>query len=423
MTERKDFLLVNARLFGQSVDVLVEDGRIAACRAAGEAAAGNGPVVDAKGLILFPSLIDAHVHLREPGFEYKEDVASGLAAAAHGGFGAVMAMANTRPVNDSSSVTRYMLDKAEAAWPHGPRLYPIGALTVGLEGRELAPLGELAEAGCVAFSNDGAPVADAEIFRRGVEYAAMWGKRVIDHCEDPCLARDSHMNEGVVSGLMGVKGQPTVAEAAQVARDILLAEYLNLPIHLAHISCKQSVDLIAWAKGKGVPITAETCPHYLFLDETALDGYNTLAKVNPPLRTRDDLEAVRKALADGVFDMFSTDHAPHAAHEKEEPLDAAPNGMVGLELALPLTYGLVREGLISEEQLVRLWHVGPAGVFNLPVNRFEKGDPADFILFDPEEEWQVGRDTLHSKSINTPFLGKTLKGRVKAHWIDGYKIL
>ena len=210
-----------------------------------------------------------YVHLREPGFEYKEDIASGLSAAAHGGFGAVMCMANTKPVNDAASVTRYMLERAKAAHPHGPRLYPVGALTLGLDGKELAPMGELAEAGCAAFSNDGRPVMNSELFRRAIEYAAQWGKVVIDHCEDAHLAAGTHMNEGVVSGRIGVAGQSTVAEAMQVARDILLAEYLNLPVHLAHISCRQSADLIRFAKERGVPVTAETCPHYLHLDDSA----------------------------------------------------------------------------------------------------------------------------------------------------------
>ncbi len=405
-------------------DVLVKDGRIAAAAPAGslEIPAGT-PKEDAAGNILFPSFIDAHVHLREPGFEYKEDIQSGLAAAAHGGFGAVLAMANTRPVNDAGSVTRYMLEKAALHHPHGPRLYPVGALTIGLEGKELAPMGELAEAGCAAFSNDGRPVTSTEIFRRGMEYAAQWGKVVIDHCEDEFLARGTHMNEGTVSGRIGVKGQPTVAEAVHVARDILLAEYLNLPVHLAHISCRQSAELIAWAKSRGVPVTAETCPHYLLLDEERLADYDTAAKVCPPLRDSKDVEFLRKAVSRGVFDIFVTDHAPHAPHEKEHPLDEAPNGLIGLETAVPLTYSLVRDGLLTEKDFARMWHHNPARIFGLPANNFAPGDPADFFLFDPEEEWTVSRDTLHSKSLNTPFLEAVLRGRVKAHWLGGHKIV
>jgi dihydroorotase len=416
------FLLANARLFGQPRDVLIRDGRLAACAPGIDPPQGT-PVEDAGGQILFPSFIDAHVHLREPGYEYKEDIASGLTAAARGGFGAVLAMANTRPVNDTASISRYMLEKAALHHPHGPRLHPVGAATVGLEGKELAPMGELAEAGCVAFSNDGRPVTNTELFRRAVESAAQWGKVVIDHCEDEFLAAGSHMNEGDESGRLGVKGQPTVGEALHVARDILLAEYLNLPIHLAHISCRQSVELIVWAKARGVPVTAETCPHYLFLDEGSLSEYNPAAKVCPPLRTKEDVAALRNAAAEGVFDIFATDHAPHAAHEKEHPLDQAPNGLIGLETAVPLTFALVREGLITEKTFVSMWHDRPAAIFGLAANTFSPGDPADFFLFDPETPWVVSCETISSKSVNTPFYGQTMRGRATAHWMGGFRIV
>ncbi|GHV49929.1 dihydroorotase [Deltaproteobacteria bacterium] len=418
------FLLTNALFNGSATDVLVENGRIKACGASGGIAAPPAiSRVDAGGKILFPGLIDAHTHLREPGYEWKEDIASGLSAAAAGGFSAVMCMGNTSPVNDKAGVTRLMLDKAASHHPQGPRLYPIGALTVGLEGAELAPMRELSDAGCVAFSNDGKPVANTEIFRRAMEYAAMWNKRVIDHCEDPYMGKGSHMNEGFPSGLIGVKGQPTVAEALHVARDILLAEYLDIPVHLAHISCRQSVELIVWAKNKGVKVTAETCPHYLYFTDELLTGYDSAAKVNPPLRTAEDVACLRAALADGVFDMLVTDHAPHAAHEKEEPLDEAPQGIMGLETALSLCYGLVRENVIPEKKLISLWNEGPARVFNLPRNSFAPGDPADFILFDAEETWKVDKNTIRSKGRNTPLWNKTIRGKVKANWIGGIKVL
>lgn len=405
-------------------DVLVVDGRIAKVGPAGSFDAPTDITrIAAAGQRLFPSFIDAHVHLREPGYEYKEDIESGLRAAAYGGFGAVMAMANTKPVNDDASVTRYMLEKARSHHPHGPRLLPIAALTVGLEGKELAPMGELAEAGCVAVSNDGRPVTNTEIFRRGMEYAAQWGLTVIDHCEDEFLARGTHMNEGLVSGRMGVKGQASVAEALHVARDILLAEYLDLPVHLAHISCRQSVELILFAKERGIKVTAETCPHYLLLDESLLAGYNSLAKVNPPLRSPEDVAALRQAVKDGIIDIFVTDHAPHAAHEKEQPLDEAPFGIIGLETALPLTYELVRDGLIDEGQFTRMWHSAPASIFSIKVNTFSPGDSADFFLFDPAETWIPDRETLHSKSLNTPFLGRTMRGKVTAHWLGGRRIV
>lgn len=423
MSEQAIFIS-NARVNGSAVDLLARDGRIQSVAPAKSAPApADVATVDAGGQILFPSFIDAHTHLREPGYEWKEDIASGLSAAAAGGFGAVMCMGNTRPINDKAAVTRLMLEKAQLAHPHGPRLYPVGALTVGLEGAELAPMGELAAAGCVAFSNDGRPVPNTEVFRRGVEYAAMWGKKVIDHCEDPYLAKGTHMNEGITSGRIGVKGQPTVAEALHVARDILLAEYMGLPVHLAHISCRQSVELIIWAKNKGLPVTAETCPHYLCFDDSLLGGYDTGAKVCPPLRQPDDVEYLRAALADGVFDLLVTDHAPHASHEKEVPLDESPNGFVGLETAISLSYDLVRRGAITEQQLVQLWSKGPAQLFDLPSGTLSPGDIADFFLFDPEAEWLVSAETLRSKSCNTPLLGKTIRGKVTGHWMNGRRIV
>jgi dihydroorotase len=418
------FAVLGADLDGAPHDVLVADGRIAGLRPSGSLdLPADAERIDATGLHIFPSFIDAHVHLREPGFEYKEDISSGLSAAAFGGFGAVLCMANTDPVNDSAAITRYMLERARAAHPHGPRLHPVGALTLGLEGKALAPMGELVEAGCAAFSNDGKPVMNSEIFRRAVEYAAQWGKLVIDHCEDAHLAAGTHMNEGMVSGRIGVAGQSTVAEAMQVARDILLAEYLNLPIHLAHISCRQSVDLIRFAKAKGVPITAETCPHYLHLDDSALEAYDTAAKVCPPLRAPEDVIALRRAVGEGVFDIFVTDHAPHAAHEKEEPLDEAPNGMIGLETAVPLTWELVRSGELSASAFTAMWSSAPARIFNLPEFTLRTGASADFFLFDPRIEWTPSRQTLHSKSLNTPFLGKKLRGKVTRHWMGGTAVI
>lgn len=417
------FLLTNAVYLGTPSDLLVEQGRIKTLAPKGSIAAPQGaPTVDAKGALLMPGLIDAHTHMREPGYEWKEDIASGLAAAANGGFTSIMCMGNTSPVNDKATVTRLILDKAARAHPQGPRLFPIGALTVGLEGTELAPMGELTEAGCVAFSNDGKPVTNTEIFRRAMEYAAMWDRVVIDHCEDPFMGKGSHMNEGYTSGIIGVKGQPSVAEALHVARDILLSEYLDLPVHLAHISCRQSVELIVWAKNKGLKVTAETCPHYLLFTDDMLMGYDTAAKVNPPLRTPEDKIYLRDALKDGVFDMLVTDHAPHAAHEKEEPLDEAPQGIMGLETALPLTYSLVRDGVLSEKRLTELWTTGPANVFKLPVNTFAPGDVADFILYNPEEEWVLDETNVRSKGRNTPLWGQTVRGRVAGTWVGGVRV-
>lgn len=423
---RGEILIRGALWEDAPVDVLLAEGRIAAV-----AEAGDDPnpeleaneILDADGLVLLPSLTDVHTHLREPGFEYKEDVRSGLDAAAHGGFGNILCMANTHPVNDTASVTALMLEQAATSWPNGPRLFPVGALTKGLEGRELTPMGELAQAGCVAFSNDGVPVASTEIFRRAMEYAADWGRMVIDHCEDPFLAPAAGVNEGIVSGRLGLAGQPDVAEAIQVARDLLLAEYLGLPIHLAHISCRKSLALIADAKARGVDVTAETCPHYLLLTEDRLEGYDTAAKVNPPLRTEDDRQAILQALEDGTLDILATDHAPHAGHEKEVEFDLAPCGISGLDTALALTWGLVADGALSPKAFLRAWTTAPCTRFGLPVNRMRPGDPADIILLDPSREWELTPGAMRSKGKNTPWTGSRLRGRVAYHFLAGKKIV
>ena len=416
-----DLIVQNALWQGDLVNVWVGRGRILRLTPPGETETGQPRCLrlDAGKALLLPGLIDSHAHLREPGFEYKEDIASGLAAAAGGGFCAVLAMANTRPVNDSAAVTTLMLEQAARSHPRGPRLYPVGALTKGLAGQELAPLAELAESGCRALSNDGMPVANADLFRRALEYASDLGLPVIDHCEDPFLAAGANMNEGRLSGLLGLKGQPVVAESLHVARDILLAEYLGLPVHLAHISCRQSVEIIAWAKGRGVRVTAETCPHYLLWTEDLVDGYNSLAKVNPPLRTADDVEALRQAARQGVIDILVTDHAPHADHEKEVPMEEALNGISGLDTALSLSWSLVQQGALSMDDLCRLWAHRPADIFSLPKSTLAPGAPADFILFDADASWTVEPEAMRSKGKNTPCLGRVLPGRVRLNVING----
>lgn len=416
-------LIKGALHLDAKVDLLVNGAEIAALTPAGRyQPADDWEVVDAKGLRLLPALIDAHAHLREPGQEYKEDIASGLTAASRGGFGSVMCMANTVPVNDSATVTSFMLAAARKSHPEGPVLFPIAAATIGLAGKELAPLAELAEAGCVAVSNDGKPVASAEIVRRVMEYAADLGLRFIDHCEDPALAQGWVMNEGEISGRMGVKGQPWAGEAIQVARDLLLAEYLRLPIHIAHVSNAASVHLIRAAKEKGVQVTAETCPHYLLLTDAALENYNTLAKVSPPLRREKDRLALLEAIKSGVIDILVTDHAPHTFQEKNTTLDNAPFGISGLDLALPLTFSLIEAGAISEADCHRLWATGPASIFGLPVNEFSPGNPADFILYDENAQWEAVPENFYSKSANTPFLNQMIKGRVKHQWLRGKRI-
>lgn len=416
-------LIQNARHLDAAVDLLVDDAKIVTMTPSGHCEyPSDCERFDASGLLLLPSLIDAHVHLREPGQEYKEDIATGLEAASHGGFGSVMCMANTKPVNDCAAITVFMLERARQSHPNGPFLYPVAGASIGLAGEEMAPLAEMRAAGCIAVSNDGKPIANAELVRRIMEYAADLGMIFIDHCEDPSLAKGWLMHEGLISGAIGVKGQPAAGEAIQIARDVMLAEYLNLPVHIAHVSSRLSVDIIAFAKSRGVKVTAETCPHYLLLNDEALKNYNTLAKVSPPLRTTDDRDALREAVRNGIIDILVTDHAPHAKHEKDDTLDAAPFGLTGLDLALSLSFELVSEGILSEADLHRLWCEKPGQIFNLPYNSFSPGDPANFLLYDPTLKWRVVPQNLFSKSSNTPFLGNTLSGRTIHHWIGGIKL-
>ncbi|WP_045216405.1 dihydroorotase [Desulfonatronovibrio magnus] len=415
--------ITNVFLNDQSGTLIIKDNTIDSFVQGRMSLDSSDNTFDGKGCTIMPGLIDVHVHLREPGFEYKEDINSGLGAAAGGGFSRVMAMANTAPVNDNSAVTKLMLEKNQVHHPYGPYVHPVGALTRNLQGKELAPLAELKDAGCKAFSNDGLPVQDNELFRRAMEYASDLDMLVIDHCEDSYLAADGVMNEGRLSGYLGLKGIPTTAESMQAARDILLAAYLDTPVHLAHISCEESVELIAWAREKSIPVTAETCPHYLVWDEEAVQGYNTLAKVNPPLRTKKDVLALRHAVKSGVISIIATDHAPHADFEKEVPFAQAPNGISGLDTALSICLQLVRDGVINLSDLCGLMSHNPAQLFGFPVNRFSKGDPADFILVDMEKKWKVTSESMLSKSKNTPCLGQTLQGRVMANYIGGQKVL
>ncbi|BBD09501.1 dihydroorotase [Desulfovibrio ferrophilus] len=418
-----DFVIRGAKWQGEAMDLLVADGKIMEMRPTGGSIAEGVEKIPANGALLLPALTDAHVHLREPGFEWKEDIASGLLAAAHGGFANIMCMANTDPVNDEVSVTEMMLDKARLAWPDGPRLFPVAGLTKGLKGQQLTNLAEMHRAGCKAASNDGLPVHNTELFRNAVEYAANWGMVVIDHCEDPDMAPGAGVNEGELSSRLGLKGAPTAGEAIQVARDILLAQYLDTPIHVAHVSCRQAVEMLADAKRRGVPITAETCPHYLLLTEDAVEGYDTAAKVNPPLRTMDDVLAIRQALNEGVIDILVTDHAPHADHEKEVPFAEAPCGISGLDTALPLTMRMVDEGILDMETAIRAWCLRPAEIFGLPSCGFAAGDSADFVLYDPSASWEVRPELMRSKGKNTPFMGQTMPGRVNALFVGGRRIV
>jgi len=415
-----DLCIQRALWQDREVDLWVLDGRIHALHpslSSPEIEARK--TVSARGLMLLPGFIDSHAHLREPGQEYKEDIATGLEAALCGGFCQVMCMANTEPVNDQAGVTELMRSRARSSHPQGPQLFPVGALSKRLRGEELAPMYELAQAGCIAFSNDGIPVGDSGLFRRALEYSADLGLPVIDHCEDPGLSGSGVINEGRMSDALGLPGQPTLAESTQVSRDILLAAYLDIPVHLAHISCRESVELLFWAKRKGIPVSAETCPHYLVWNESLASGYNTLAKVNPPLRTNDDRLALCQGVRDGTIDTLATDHAPHADFEKEAPFAQAANGISGLDTALSLTWSLIEAEELGLADALRLWCERPAAIFRLASNGFQPGDPADFFLFHPGEPWTVSEASLKSKGKNTPCLGQELKGKVKMSCIRG----
>ena len=389
-------------------DVLIAHGKIERVGKRLEAPAG-AEVVDAARKIVCPGFIDIHVHLREPGHEYKETIATGTRAAAAGGFTAVACMANTSPVNDNRAVTDYILATARADGT--VRVHPIGAVTRGLRGEELAELAELAEAGCVAFSDDGTCVMNAGLYRRAMEYVLPFGLPVISHAEDAPLARGFTMNEGVVSTELGLPGAPAAAEDVMVARDILLAELTGAHVHIAHLSTAGAVRLVREGKSRGVRVTAEVTPHHLLLTEDAVRTFDPNTKMAPPLRTKRDTEALLEALVDGTIDCIATDHAPHALAEKEGEFDAAAFGIVGLETAVALLLDrLVRPGLLPLATLVSRLSRDPARLLGLRGGSLAPGAPADVTILDPDTEWTVDPARFRSKSRNTPFGGFTLTG-------------
>lgn len=394
-------------------DLLVMNGMIAAD---GTPAPDDVRVVDVSGCWVVPGLIDMHVHLREPGEEYKEDILSGTAAAAAGGFTAVACMPNTRPVNDCLAVTALILERAAKG---SARVYPVGAISRGSRGESLADFGEMKEAGVVAVSDDGLPVLDSQLMRRALEYAGDYRLTVISHSEETALSRHGVMNEGPVATRLGLRGVPAAAEAIMVYRDIALAEYTHRPVHIAHVSTAMAADLIRAAKGRGVRVTAETAPHYFTLTHEAVEGYNTNAKMNPPLRSEEDRQAMLRALADGTLDAVATDHAPHSTLEKDVEFDLAANGIIGLETSVPLTLELVRQGVIDEAGLVRLLSANPARILNVPGGTLAAGGPADVTVIDPALRFVYSPDIVISKSRNSPFLGRSLQGRAVMTVIGG----
>ena len=397
------------------VDILVQGGRIVDLGKGLQAPGAE--IVEASGCYVCPGLVDMHVHLREPGFEYKEDIISGTRAAAMGGFTAVASMPNSDPVADNATVIRYILEKAREG---AAKVYPIGALTKGSKGRELTEMADLKKAGAVALSDDGMPVMDAGMMRRVMQYAAMLGLTVISHCEDLTLAAGGQMHEGAVSSMLGLQGIPAAAEEVMVARDILLAESTGCKLHLAHISTRGSVRLLRQAKERGVKVTAEATPHHFTLTEEAVLGFNTNAKVNPPLRSREDVEAIKEGLKDGTIDVIATDHAPHAFHEKDVEFQLAPNGLVGLETALGLVFTeLVHPGILTVPQAVAKLSRHPRQVLGLAGGRLEKGAPADITLIDPQLSEVVDPANWAGKSRNTPFEGRKLTGLPVMTLVEG----
>jgi dihydroorotase len=390
-------------------DVRLSDGVVAEI---GERLSSDGvEVFDATGLHVFPGFIDLHAHLREPGREYAETIATGAAAAAAGGFTAVCAMPNTEPPNDERSMTAFVAARGAAGG--GARVYPVGAITRGRAGKELAEFGEMKQAGAVAVSDDGDWLADGDLLRRAIQHASLSGLRVVQHAEDPTLSRRAPMHEGAVSTRLGLGGQPDAAEAAAVARDVLVARLAGGRLHFAHLSTALSIEFVREAKARGIPITAEATPHHLTLTdaEVARSGYSTSCKMNPPLRERRDVDALVRALEDGTIDAIATDHAPHHEDEKAVDFETAPFGVVGLETAVSVVHDrLVRTGRLSLRRFVELFSTGPARVFGLPGGTLATGSPADVTLFDPRSRWTVDPSRFVSLGRSTPFAGWELVG-------------
>jgi dihydroorotase len=406
------------RGFDAEADVLLKDGAVGRVGPGIAAGLGDGVrVVDVRGKWVVPGLVDLHTHLREPGQEYKEDIATGTRAAAAGGFTAVCAMPNTTPPNDSRAVTELIVRRARDAGT--VRVYPVGAITKGLGGESLAEMGELKEAGCVAVSDDGKPVMNAELMRRAMEYARTFGLPIVQHCEDLTLSAGGAMNDGPVATRAGIRAQPASAESAMVARDLELCALTGARYHVAHVSSADSVRLIREAKRRGLPVSCEVTPHHLTLTDEACARYDTHAKCNPPLRAAADVEALRAALADGTIDAVATDHAPHSPVEKEVEFEQAAFGIIGLETAVPLVLELVRSGALTPSAFVERLSAGPAALFGLPGGTLAAGAPADVTVIDPQATWTCEPAALRSRSRNTPFAGRTLAGKAVLTIVGG----
>jgi len=405
-----------ARNLDASADVLVQNGRIARVES-GLAAPAGARIIEAKGLWVVPGLVDMHTHLREPGQEYKEDIETGTAAAAAGGFCAVCAMPNTVPPNDTRAVTELIVRRAAEVGK--VRVYPIGCITQGQKGENLAEMGELQEAGCVAVSDDGKCVRNSEVMRRALEYARGLGLIVIQHSEDTDLSANGPAHEGAISTRIGLRSQPAAAESVIVARDLELVALTGARYHVAHVSCAESVRLIRDAKRRGLPVTCEVTPHHLTLTDEACATYDTNTRVNPPLRSAADVAAVREALADGTIDAVVTDHAPHSPVEKDVEFEQAASGMIGLETALALCLELVRANIITPAALVARMSAAPARILGLPGGSLAPGAAADVTLIDPQVGWTCDPARFRSRSRNSPFGGRAMHGQARLTLVAG----
>ena len=401
-------------------DLLLIDGKVEAL-GSGLNAPDGAVVLDVSGKVVAPGLVDIHVHLREPGREDAETVATGASAAVAGGFTSVCAMPNTDPVTDNQAAVGFIVKQAEAAG--AARVYPIAAISMGLKGEQLAEFGELIHAGAVGVSDDGHPVASSHLMRAALEYSLTFGIPVADHCEDPWLFEGGAMHEGLVSSRLGLKGIPSATEAIMVARNVMLADLTGGHVHLLHMSTRSSVELIRRAKDKGTKVTAEATPHHFTLTDQACEDYDTNAKMNPPLGGQDDVAAIREGLADGTLDAIATDHAPHHYETKERDFADAPFGVVGLETALGLGLTeLVGAGVLTLPELISKMSTEAAKVYDLPAGTLKQGSAADVVVFDPEARWTVEPARFRSKSHNTPFAGRELAGKVEYTIVGGKQV-
>ena len=399
-------------------DILIEAGRVRDIQPPGGFARLTVPeTIDARGRWILPGLIDLHVHLREPGFEWKETVQTGTEAAVLGGFTSICCMPNTNPTNDCAEVTRYIREKAEQAGL--ARVLPIGSVSLGLKGKQLAPLSELKHAGCVAFSDDGEPVYDAGMMRRALEWASMLGATISCHEEDKSLSCGGCMHESHLSMRLGLKGMPAVAEDVMVARDIELARVTKAKTHICHVSSARSIELIRRAKADGIPVTCEVTPHHLALTEDAVVDYDTNCKMSPPLRSAEDRDALFQGLVDGTVDAIASDHAPHELDSKRKEFSLASFGILGLQTSLPLLLEFVAQGKLTRKRAVELLTSGPARCFGLAAGTLNGGAVADLAIVDPEFSWTFTKDVIRSKSHNSPFMGRAFRGSAESVLVGG----